>query len=162
MAHSNRMGTETKNRVEEFGNTASERAKEMGSSVAESIKDTTSKVADSAAKAVDSAQETVSNVAQRASDAACAVGQRAEDATQAVGSGMESLGHTIHEYGAHNKYLAPAATVGSTLESGGRYIRQEGLSGMGEDLTMLIRRNPIPSLFVGLCLGFLVGRSMRS
>jgi hypothetical protein len=60
-------------------------------------------------------------------------------------------------------YLGSAAqSVASGLESGGRYLENQGLSGMGEDLTNLIRRNPIPALFVGIGLGFLLARLTRS
>jgi len=53
-------------------------------------------------------------------------------------------------------------TVASGLEQGGRYIQQEGLSGMADDLTTLIKNNPIPALLVGVGIGFLLARITRS
>jgi hypothetical protein len=52
--------------------------------------------------------------------------------------------------------------VAETLESGGRYLKEEGLEGMAEDLTDLIRKNPIPAVLMGIGLGFLLARLTRS
>jgi hypothetical protein len=52
--------------------------------------------------------------------------------------------------------------VASTLEQGGRYIQEEGLSGMTDDLTNLIKKNPIPALLFGIGIGFLLARVTSS
>jgi hypothetical protein len=81
----------------------------------------------------------------------------------AVGSGMESLAGTIRQHAPDSGMLGTASQkVARGLESGGRYLQEEGLRGIGEDLTNLIRRNPIPALLIGLGLGFLIGRALRS
>jgi hypothetical protein len=49
-------------------------------------------------------------------------------------------------------------SVADRLESGGRYIREEGLSGITEDLTEMVRRNPVPALLCGVALGFMLAR----
>ena len=43
-------------------------------------------------------------------------------------------------------------------ENTGRYLQEEGLKGIAEDVTNLIRRNPIPALLAGVGVGFLIGR----
>ena len=55
-----------------------------------------------------------------------------------------------------------SSSLAHSLESGGRYLQEEGLKGIADDMTNLIRRNPIPALFVGIGIGFLLARSMRS
>src|SRR5438874_260622 len=45
--------------------------------------------------------------------------------------------------------------------AGRDYVQREGFSGMADDLTNLVRRNPLPALFIGFGLGFLLARSMR-
>jgi hypothetical protein len=55
-----------------------------------------------------------------------------------------------------------AESVASSLEQGGRYLQQEGFSGVGDDLTNLIKRNPIQSMLVGIGIGFLLARVTRS
>jgi hypothetical protein len=41
-------------------------------------------------------------------------------------------------------------------------IGREVLSGMMGDVTSLIKRNPIPALLIGLGVGVLIGRALRS
>jgi hypothetical protein len=55
-----------------------------------------------------------------------------------------------------------ASTVADTLEHTGRYIQDEGLAGMADDVTELIRRNPIPAMLIGVGIGFLLAKVMRS
>jgi hypothetical protein len=52
--------------------------------------------------------------------------------------------------------------VAGALESSGRYLEEQGLSGIGEDLTNLIRRNPLPAILLGIGLGFLLARATTS
>jgi hypothetical protein len=55
-----------------------------------------------------------------------------------------------------------ASGVASALDSSGRYLEEQGLSGMADDVTNLIRRNPIPAMLIGVGLGFLLARLTRS
>jgi hypothetical protein len=52
-----------------------------------------------------------------------------------------------------------ASGVASALDRTGDYIREQGLSGMANDFTNLIRRNPIPALLIGVAVGFLFARA---
>ena len=47
-------------------------------------------------------------------------------------------------------------SVEQTYESSRDYVTHRGLSGMGEDVTDLIRKNPLPAVFIGLGIGFLL------
>lgn len=137
---------------DQFGS-YTEKAKDMASSAAESAKETASTM-------TDKAKEMASNVGERASDAASAIGERAESATASVGSGMQSLAGTIRENMPHTGMVGSASSsLASSLESGGRYLQEEGLRGVADDLTNLIKRNPIPALFVGIGIGFLIARA---
>ena len=81
------------------------------------------------------------------------------EAATGVGSGMKSLGDTIREKGPQSGILGSASsTVGGAMSSAGSYLEDRGLSGIGGDLTELIRRNPIPSMLLGVGLGFLLAR----
>jgi hypothetical protein len=119
----------------------------------------TDKAKDAAANVADKARETASNLGQKARDAASAVGQKAEDATRAVGSGMESLAGSMRENLPHSGVIGGASsTVADTLETSGRYLEQEGLAGMAEDVMNFIRRNPLPAFLVGIGVGFMAAR----
>jgi hypothetical protein len=76
---------------------------------------------------------------------------------------MESLGSTIREHTPREGMMhAAAEKVAETLESGGRYLEEHKLREIGDDLTNLIRRNPIPALLLGIGVGFLLARAIRS
>jgi hypothetical protein len=109
------------------------------------------------------AKDTASSVAQTAEDAAAYVGRQAEDATTAVGGGLKSLGNTIRAHTPHDGIVGEASSaVANTLESTGRYLQEEGLKGMAEEVTNLVRRNPVPALLVAFGAGFLIARATTS
>jgi hypothetical protein len=135
----------------QFGSDLKNRANEAGAMVADQARDVADRAREAASSAYDKAKQAASNL-----------GHRAEDATSAVGSGMKSLAGTIKEKMPSEGMVGRASSaVADTLESGGRYLEEEGLSGMADDLTDLIRRNPIPALLLGIGLGFLIARSIR-
>jgi hypothetical protein len=139
------LGTDVKDQAKEIGQQAMDKARDVASSAA------------------DKARELGSNVSHMASDAASNIGHKAEDATSSVGGGMKSLAGQVREHGPREGVLGSATSaVADTLERGGRYLQEEGLRGIGEDLTSLIRRNPIPALLVGIGVGFLLARATSS
>jgi len=76
---------------------------------------------------------------------------------------MESLGEKMREKGPDHGILGKASgAVAGALESGGKYLEDKKISGMADDLTDLIKRNPIPALLIGVGLGFLLARTFRS
>ncbi len=107
----------------------------------------------------DKAKQTASSVADKAKQAASSVSDRAESAVTGAGKGMENLAQTIRDRGPQEGMLGSATSaVASSLESSGRYLEEQGLSGIAEDLTDLIRRNPIPAVLIGVGLGFMLAR----
>jgi len=127
-----------------------------GQDLASSAMDTAKNVASSAA-------ETAKNVADKARDVASAAGKQADAVTGSVGQSVESLGGTVRQYGPHGGVMGGAASsVASGLESTGRYLQQEGLSGMAGDLGELIKRNPVPAVLIGVAVGFLLARVTSS
>jgi len=133
-----------------------DKAKEAASGVVEKVKD----MASTAGQAIGSA---ASSAGSAVGSAATTVGHKADDAVGSVGSGMHSLADKIHDSAPESGVLGKAADcVANTLEAGGRYLEDKKISGMAGDVTDLIRRNPIPALFVGIGLGFLLARTLRS
>jgi len=113
------------------------------------------------------AQQVGSEAADKAKDAVKAageaVGEAADAGAAAVGGGLKSLAGTIRQQGPHEGSLGEATSVvAKGLEKSGRYLQDEGLSGMAEDLSELIRRNPIPAVLVGVGIGFMLAQLTRS
>jgi hypothetical protein len=123
----------------------------------------TEQAKETATGVMESAREMASTATRKAGEAASYVGGKAQDASTAVGSGIKSLAGTIRENAPREGMLGSAGTaVADTLESSGRYLEEYGLSGIGDDLTAMIRKNPVPALLIGIGIGFLVARATRS
>ena len=145
------------------GDRAREAAQGVGQQVREAATSAADKAREMAGNVGDKAREVASNVGDKARQAATAAGRGAEDATHRLGSSMESLAGSVRENAPGTGYLGSAAShVADSLESGGRYLREEGLSGVADDLTGMIRRNPIPALLLGIGVGFLLARATSS
>jgi ElaB/YqjD/DUF883 family membrane-anchored ribosome-binding protein len=88
---------------------------------------------------------------------------KAEQATTSAGKGMESLAGTIRDRGPQSGMLGRAtSTVADTLDRTGRYLEDQGLSGMVEDLTSMVRNHPMPAVLIGIGLGFILARLTTS
>jgi len=133
-----------------------EKAKEAGSQAFNKAKDMGS-------QAIDKAKEAASSVGGMVSQAASNVGKTAENLTTSAGSSLKNLGDTISQHTPREGMLGNASqTVANSLRDSGQYLEQAGLSGVAEDVTQLIRRNPVPAIMIGIGVGFLIGRAMRS
>ena len=129
------------------------KAQELGSAAMHQAKDAASNLADRA-------KDAASSAGQRVGDAANFVGQRADDATAAAGGGLKSLASQVRQRAPHEGMLGTASEgVASALDRTGDYLREQGFSGMAEDFTNLVRRNPIPALLIGVAFGFLIARA---
>jgi hypothetical protein len=138
------FGTEAKNKARDTASEITDKAKEVSSNMTEQ------------------ARNVGSAVTQRAEDVAANIGHRAQEATGAVAGSMKSLAGAMREKMPHEGMMGRASTaVADSLERGGQYLKEEGLSGMANDLTNLIRRNPIPAVLAGIGIGFLIARATR-
>lgn len=147
-------------KAKDAAQTGAEKAKDLAQSGYEAAKDYAATGAEKVKEAASAGIEKAKDYAQTAAHSA---GDMAENATSRMGSGMESLAGTIRQSAPHEGMMGTAAsTVADSLEKGGRYLREEGLSGMAEDLTTSIRRNPIQSVLIGVAVGFLLARATRS
>ena len=89
-------------------------------------------------------------------------GEKADDAVGAVGSGMKSVADTLREKAPDSGVLGTVASkTADTLDSAGCYLRDEGVTGILEDMTNCMRRNPTAVLLAGLGLGVLLAYATR-
>jgi len=128
---------------------------EAATSVADKARETASTV-------TDKAKDLASHAADRAKDFGKSAVNAADTATAKVGSGVESMADKLRDNAPREGVMHHAANkVADTLEKGGRYLEQEGLSGMADDLTNVIKRNPIPAVLVGIGIGYLIAHALR-
>jgi phage-related protein len=143
-------------------------------SVTNQIQNTKDKARETATNIGDKARDAASNVAEKAGDMArgaadkarefaSAAGDKADSGVESVGSGMKNFAGTIRQNMPHQGMLGSASeSVAGALESGGRYLEEKGLSGIGADMTDVIKRHPVPAVLLALGLGYLIACSTRS
>jgi len=158
--------------AKDFGSTTTDKDKNKnkdtgGQNLADKAGDLANKGREMASNLADKGREVASNLADKAKDAASTAGEyagnAAEKMTHAAGAGVRNLGETIREKGPRDGTLGTASrAVGDALQQGGRYLEEEGFSGMMEDVSELVRRYPIPAVLVGVGIGILIGRTLGS
>jgi len=133
---------------------------------------------DKAGQAVDNAKSALSatgealssaagSAVQAAGDmarsAATSAGHMADRGVSTAGSGVASAADTVRRYGPQSGMMGQATeAVASGLEQAGHYVEDKGLSGMTGDLGNLIKSYPIPAVLLGIGMGYLLGRALRS
>jgi ElaB/YqjD/DUF883 family membrane-anchored ribosome-binding protein len=124
---------------------------------------TMDKIKEVGGQVADKAKEAIGSVGGMASQAATTLGKKADELAATAGSGIESFAEKMEQQGPHGGVLGQAShTVADALRSSGQYIEEARLSGMAEDVTSMIRRNPVPAVLIGIGIGFLLGRALRS
>ncbi|MHB1425635.1 MAG: hypothetical protein ACYC3I_20900 [Gemmataceae bacterium] len=119
-------------------------------------------VENAASQAGEKFQQATSAAMSKAQELASTASKRVDEATSALGERVKSAAGTIRERGPQEGMLGSATgAVADSLEHSGRYIQEEGLMGMAEDITELIRRNPIPAMLVGVGIGYLLAKTFR-
>jgi len=89
--------------------------------------------------------------------------KKADDATEALGGGMRSLAGTLREKAPMGGTMGQmASTAATTLDRTGRYLQEEGLSGMTDDVMHMVRKHPLPALAIALGAGFFLAQLCSS
>jgi len=120
------------------------------------------KAKDFASHTADQAKDFAAHTADQAKSLGKSAVNMVDTATSRVGSGVESMADKLRDSAPRKGMVHDAASkVADTLERGGRYLHEEGLSGVTHDLTNVIKRNPIPALLVGIGIGYLIAHALR-
>jgi gas vesicle protein len=149
--------------MKDTANRAGDMAKDTANRAGDIAKDTASKAGDLAkdlaGRAGDFVKDAASSVANTTTDAASYVAKKADDATVAVGENISSLAGTIRAKGPRDGIFGAAdSAVADTVACVGKELEQ-GLGGMTDDLTQTIRRHPVPSVLIGIGIGFVIARA---
>jgi hypothetical protein len=135
----------TMGNMQNAAGSAADKARDVARTAVETARDTATGV-------MDRAKDVAGNVADRAKDVAGNVAESARDwAAGAVGAVKDS--EVVNKAGDY---------VSEAWETGSRYFQEHNFKDMADDVAGVIRRNPIPALLVGIGLGFILARSLRS
>ena len=140
---------------ETFGANVAEKAEEAGNFLADKANQAGQYVSEQASKVASSAMHSAENAGQF-------VGQKAEDARHAVGSGIKSMAESIKSAAPEGMMHDAACSLATSLESTGKYIDEHGINAMTEDMTNVIKRNPLPSVLIAAGIGFLLAKACTS
>ena len=104
----------------------------------------------------------VAEMTAKAQELGVTAASMAGGAATAVGETMGSLASVIRDNAPPEGTIASAATtVAGGLESANAYLQEKGYEHLATDLTAVIRRYPVPSLLVGLGLGYVLARMTK-
>ena len=143
---------------------AGEKAKEGFQGAAQKLSEGVSAAAEKAREAVgvaaDKARESMGAIRDSAGNFASSAVDRADEAVSGAGKKLEDWAEGVRSRTPNEGFLGQASeAVASSLESSGKYLEDHGVSGMVEDVTEMIKRNPIPALFIGIGIGFLLAKA---
>jgi len=138
----------------------------MGSAIASKAEEAGTLLADKASQAgqyvSDQASKLASSAMHSMEGTGAYVGQKADDARHSMGSGIKAMGEQLKQAAPEGMMHDAACSLASSLESTGQYLEEHGFSAMTEDLTNVIKRNPLPSVFIAAGIGFLLAKACTS
>jgi hypothetical protein len=80
----------------------------------------------------------------------------------AMGEKIDALADAIRKRAPQEGPMGTAATaVAEKLDAAGSYLHMTDVDRMVDDVSTVIRRYPIPSLLIGLGIGYLLARATR-
>lgn len=87
--------------------------------------------------------------------------EKTEEAIAAVGERISHFGDTIREAMPDTGTVGTAAVaLADGLKSSGEYLKTHGFEEMSNDVTNVIRRHPVPAVWIGLGVGFILGQAL--
>lgn len=135
--------------------------------------DLLSKLEHESSNAAARVKETAGSIGKMAGDAAAAVGNMASQAAEnlsddadylasSAGRGVQRIGEQLRRSTPQSGILGDVSqSVARTITEGGEYLESSKLSGLGKDLTKVISRNPIPTIFISIGIGWIASRLFR-
>jgi hypothetical protein len=139
-----------------------DQARETAASAGQTFQEAKGAVKEGAANIGHQAKDAASAAADKAREYASRAGDKAEQTIHNVGEGMSHLAGSIRQNAPQGGMLGSAAgTVAERLDASGRYLREHDLGDIGEELSGMVRRYPIPALLCVFGIGFLVGGALR-
>ena len=136
---------------------------DIGRAAADCVQDIKGTAQDLASVAADKASAAAGEVAGTVSGAAAAIAKSADRAAATVGSGMKSLAGAIHDNAPHQGMAGAASSaVVRGLDEGGQFLKEKGVTGMGGEFAALVRNHPLPTLLIGIAVGYLLARANRN
>ena len=135
-----------------MGRDAAQEMKQAGQETAQSIKETAADISQKAG-------ETLKDAKAKAQEYGSAAVEKVSGASAAMGEKMSSMAESLRGNAPEQGMMGSAAhSVADSLDTAGSYLQENTVENMAQDLTKLIRRYPVQSLFIGVGIGYLFSR----
>ena len=86
-------------------------------------------------------------------------GKKVDEFAQAAGRRLQDWGDKISEQGSQGGLFGTASqVVGQTVRSGGSCLADHKVTDIVDDLAIVVKRTPLPSVLCALAIGWWVGR----
>lgn len=139
---------------------AKNKVQEMGNSCAQAATGAADELRNAAGYVADQVKDVANQAGNQAGKAGSYIESKADEATNAIGGGLKAASESVRNYAPHDGRFGQASSaIAQGLSDTGEYIEREGLQGMTNDLASLIKKNPIPTVLLGIGLGFLIARA---
>jgi len=106
-------------------------------------------------------QDTVSNLSSQASSVASTAATKASETMSRVGEKVSTMAGSLRDKVSEGPLGDAAGAVASQWEAGRDYLREHDLADLGQEVTRLVRRHPMPAMLAVFGLGVLLGRALR-
>jgi len=106
-------------------------------------------------------QDTVSNLTSQASSVASTAATKASETMSRVGEKVSTMAGSLRDRVTEGPLGDAAGAVSSQWEAGREYLREHDLADLGQEVTRLVRRHPMPAILAVFGLGVLLGRALR-
>jgi hypothetical protein len=104
----------------------------------------------------------VSAVENMASQTAENFSDDADYLASSAGRGVQRIGEQLSRVAPDSGIVGVVSqSVVRTITEGGEYLEGSKLSGLRQDLTKVISRNPIPTILISIGLGWIASRMLR-
>ena len=110
----------------------------------------------------DKARDAAEEVGRRAEEAGRQAATRVDDAMTITGERLSDVARTLRERAPTGQTGEVAENAARALERGGDYLRRSDVQSVRHDLETVVREHPLEALAIGIGVGFLLARGMRS
>lgn len=111
--------------------------------------------------AAEKGKEYFSQASEKAQEIGEVASEKTKQGFNVVGEKMTSLAGSIRESVRSEGRMGTAANkVADSLESGGQYLKEHGPGDIADDMSELIRKHPMQSVWIGVGIGVLLGSAI--
>jgi hypothetical protein len=96
---------------------------------------------------------------EKAQDIAAAAAEKVDQLTAGAGKGLGTIAEGIRKHSPAGDTGVAFNKLADTVESGGQYLQNHHMADFSDEISQLIRNNPVPAALVALGVGYMLARA---